>query len=66
MKPFWEHLADCRREYLEQALREHGGSVMRAAAAAGLHRTAFYEQMKKAGVPVPNPDHITIRRRHCA
>lgn len=57
------HTADLRsgavggteRQALENVLRQHGGSVSRAASALGLSRQAFYRRMERLG--------ITLERR---
>ncbi|HTO99012.1 MAG TPA: sigma-54 dependent transcriptional regulator [Myxococcales bacterium] len=45
------------RHYLEQTLREAGGSVAKAAEVAGLHRSTLYEKLARHGLvtDVPGP-----------
>jgi two-component system response regulator HydG len=41
------------RRYLEQTLREAGGSVAKAAEVAGLHRSTLYEKLARHGLIAP-------------
>ncbi|GMV42163.1 MAG: sigma-54-dependent Fis family transcriptional regulator [Myxococcales bacterium] len=49
--PFKDARAAFERDYLTRLLAAAGGSVQRAAALAGLHRTTLYEKLEKLGIP---------------
>ena len=50
LSPYKEAKASFEREYFARLLEQAGGSVQRAAALAGLHRTTLYEKLERLGL----------------
>jgi hypothetical protein len=44
-----------KREFIEKALREHGGNVTHAAKALGVHRSTLQRLMRRYDVPPRGP-----------
>lgn len=65
MITYAEHKEQSAREYLARVLHECEGNVSRAARMAGVHRTAFYQLLKRYGVKIERQSQsYDIARNH--
>lgn len=56
-------LLSFERRYWTLLLDENGGSVLRAAKAAGVSRTGLYRALHRVGLPLPHPAHSAVIRQ---
>jgi transcriptional regulator of acetoin/glycerol metabolism len=53
-----EAVQSAKRAYLYRVLSEAGGNMTKAAALAGIHRTSFYDLLKRHGIKVENRKYV--------
>lgn len=56
-----EHMRGARRQYLLLVLELTSWNTRKAARIAGVHRTAFYKLMQKAGIAAPKASRYANR-----